>query len=473
MTRTALVVASAALAACNGSKGGSGASGGGGDVPVVTARGAPVGSPVAQAMAPGGGGTLAEPGTGASVRVVDATFADTATVTVQPVMDLLPSGVGTGIVVTTTQPLQKPLLVQFPYAPEEDDPGSLRLVAQADDGTWLELYPVGVDTAAHTVTAPLPATLAAAPSALTAGDPGRQAAALNQRPVLLERQCELVPDHATVKTGAQKTFTPMCWVGQSKVCPELICDPGAPDSCYLDLSQECMVFSQQPLLNSKAGYIRVWTVLPSDPVNGTVQATGTVGGAYTAPSPTPNPNVVKVQFQSTLIADPRQTVKPTATVTIVPDHYHVDVKFTGIGEPVCVFGCADIADEFSFDLSLDGQSAKNFVNMATAVGNVTSCGAGGTVTLNGAFELGTADSIDQTLTGPDGAIFIGVLGTSTPDPGCVWTINGAPVTDSGGPSQRQPLIDFSFKPTDFHGNVLVLPELQISAHLVADISLAQ
>lgn len=411
------------------------------------------------------GGTVQEPATGAMVTVPAGAVASSTSITVQPETDTLPNGIGNGVAISTGQALLKPLIVRFGYGADVADPGSLRLAAQAADGSWRTLSPVGIDPVARTITATLPpavplasgASAGRADGSLAAGP--LAAAPLHSQTVAVVEMCHMAPATTSVKAGKTVDLLPLCMTADSQVCPELVCDPGAPQSCYLDLSQTCVVFQEKPLLNTRAGYLRSWSVngtVMGDATVGTIALKDPAGATYTAPNLTPTPNPVPVAFQSVLIADPRQKVQPSAMVTVQPSNYHVKVTMSGADVPVCVYGTTTtMSDGYEFDF--DGLDGSNFTNQVATIGALVS-GGGGTLTLSGSYDAANAQSASG-LTGPGGGEMVDVVGTGASDPGCVWDLGGGTILrDPGGPAPVEPILSFTFKDADFGtGNTLTLP----------------
>ncbi len=153
------LVAAAALSSCGGSGGGGSRSTStppppSGEVPVVTEAGTPTGPAVTQSI-DAAGGTVTEPQTGAVVKAATGAFGAATDVTVQPVSDTLPFGIGDGVAVTAAQPPATPLIVTLPYDPATPGPTGLGLAVQQADGSWQSLEPVRIDTTAHTIAAAL------------------------------------------------------------------------------------------------------------------------------------------------------------------------------------------------------------------------------------------------------------------------------------------------------------------------------
>lgn len=473
------------LSACSGGGKGGGAPGTpsapAADVPIVTAPGVLLGTAVVQPV-DAGGGTVVEPSTGATVMVPTGAFTSATTVTVQPETDTLPNGLGNGVAISTGQAMQKPVVVQFGYGADVADPGSLRIAAQAADGSWRTLSPVGIDPAARTITAALPPSVPLASAASAGPAEGALAAGplaaspLTSQTVAVVQMCRMAPATATVKATKTVDLLPLCMTGESHVCPELICDPGAPGSCYLDLTQTCLVFEEKPLLNVKAGYLRSWSVngtVLGDSTVGTITPKDPAGATYTAPALTPSPNPVAVAFQSVLIADPRQKVQPSAAVTVTPDHYHVKVTLAGTAVQVCTFGFAATMDD-GYEFDFDGLDGTNFTNQLAALSGVQAYG-GGTLTLLGSYDASFAESATG-LTSPLGGTVVDVLGQPALNPGCRWDYMGVIQTDPGGPPPPLPvpILEFTYKDTDFgSGNTDALPPIGLGPGLVATVVLTR
>jgi hypothetical protein len=127
------------------------------ETPIKTAFGTPVGSALTQTFATTGG-TFNEPTTRVTVKAFAGGFDSSAQVSVQPITNTLPSGIGLGVKLSSSEPLKKPLIVRFGYGADAPDPSSLGLAVQAGDGSWLSL-PIKIDTVNKTVSAALPSAL--------------------------------------------------------------------------------------------------------------------------------------------------------------------------------------------------------------------------------------------------------------------------------------------------------------------------
>lgn len=286
--------------------------------PITTDFGTPVGRPVEGTM-DATGGSLTELTAAVTVRAIPGVFDSSATVSVQPITNPLPGGIGLGAAITSSQTLKKPLIVRFGYAADDGDPGGLGLALQSDDGSWISLYPVFVDTAKKTISAALPDSLTAT------GASGRlkPTAGLNLRRVVKYLPFFMKPDRARVSVGKSLTFTPWARVKEN-VCLALrsIVRPSSdPSEDELPSLPPCRkeVQREYPFTNTKAGFIRSWEVIGSG--NGTIQPLSPTGATYTAPGTKPNPNTVEVRFTSSFSDRNSPPVALTARITIVGDKW--------------------------------------------------------------------------------------------------------------------------------------------------------
>jgi hypothetical protein len=284
--------------------------------PITTDFGTPVGRPVEGTM-DATGGSLTELTAAVTVRAIPGVFDSSATVSVQPITNPLPGGIGLGAAITSSQALKKPLIVRFGYAADDGDPGGLGLALQSDDGSWMSLYPVFVDTTKKTISAALPDSLTAT------GALGRlkPTAGLNLRRVVKYLAFSMKPAKARVAVGKSLTFTPWARVLEQPECEKATDIPGGPGEDDLTSLPSCSkpVAVEYPFTNSKTGFVRSWEVFGSG--NGTIQPLSPTGATYTAPGTKPNPNTVEVRFTSSFSDRNSPPVALSARITIFGDKW--------------------------------------------------------------------------------------------------------------------------------------------------------
>ncbi len=383
------------------------------ETPIKTAFGTPVGGAVTQTF-DATGGTFNEPTTGVTVKAFAGGFDSSTQVSVQPITNTLPEGIGMGVEISSSQPLKKPLIVRFNYDVAEPDPNSLRLAVQTDDGSWFSLAPVKIDTVNKTVSAALPDSF---PPTKTSSQV-KPKATLNLKRVVKYLGFYMKPENATVKVGKTAEFVPYARVLERiNDCVPTVSSDG-------ELSTLCPkpVVKAYPFTNNKAGFGRTWWVNGiegGDSTNGTIQPKPTVGATYTAPTIVPFPNTVEVRFLSTKIGE-NPYAYTFAKVTIVGNNYKVVGDFTSVGYPACAgfVGIADLTDHVEFTLAETG-STTNFPYLVESIQNQVSENknfrpseytTGATVTQNSLSEVlkatkgrgefkGTLETLSVTLEG--------------------------------------------------------------------------
>jgi hypothetical protein len=313
------------------------------ETPIKSAFGTPVGNAITQTF-DATGGSFTEPSAGVTVKAFAGGFDSSAQVSVQPITNTLPDGIGMGVAISSSQPPKKPLIVRFAYGADEPDPNSLRLAMQADDGAWWSLAPVKIDTVNKTVSAALPDSL---PIAAKASSRVKPTAGLDLKRVVEYRAFYMKPKSATVKVGKSVDFVPYARVLERKLCDD---DPEIPGA----LSCVTQVVKEYPFTNDKTGFVRTWFVNGidgGDSTIGTIKPKPTAGATYTAPAKIPNPNTVDVRFFSAKTGQ-NQNAFASAKVTIVSE-YTVVGDFTATGHLACTgyLAVADLTDHLEFKLT--------------------------------------------------------------------------------------------------------------------------
>ena len=356
--------------------------------PIKSAFGTPVGSAVAQTL-DAAGGTFDEPTTGVTVKALAGGFDASTQLSVQPITNTLPGGIGMGVAISSSQPFKKPLIVRFGYGADEPDPHSLRLALQADDGSWFSLSPVKIDTVNRTVSAAVPESLTT-----VAGASGqvKPQGGLNVKRVVKYLSFYLKPGSATLKTGKSADFVPWARVLEKKNgCKEIV---DGLDEELASLPCPKPIIKDYPFTNDKTGFGRTWSVngvVGGDSKNGMIEAKASVGATYTAPETAPSPNKVTLSFETTN-TETKQKLIVLAAVTILGNNYEVVGNYTASQFPVCRDGAADLRDQVKFVLARtpDGEfNVKEIQNQTTQQTNFQSTADPGTATSTAPVEVFT------------------------------------------------------------------------------------
>lgn len=422
-----------ALTGCGGGGGGGdGASNGSpsatGEIVMVTGTGTATGSAVTQSI-DATGGTVVEPGTGTSVKVAAGAFSTATDVTMQPVSDTLPFGIGDGVIVTTAQAPTTPLIVTMSYGADVTHPSQLGLAVQADDGSWKSLEPVGIDPTAKTIAAALPAPMVTATGARATM--GKIAAAVTVHPgqtIVRYLRFYMKPDKATVHIGKTvPDLTPYVRQSVATCPPQPPCAPNPggplPYDCDLLVPPVCNVtpvIKDLPFTNDKPGFTRKWYVDFTEGGSatlGTVASNTPAGATFAAPATKPDPNTVEVMFSSEGSVQPG-IVFISADVMIT-DGYIVKGDFTSTQFPICAYMVADVSDHFEVGVRPDPNNPgfdyiQDFGNENSVLANKQQDpNFDGTATGDDAFEMFTATGGQVTLGGVGNELFVEVTGTST------------------------------------------------------------
>jgi hypothetical protein len=370
------------------------------ETPIKSAFGTPVGSAVTQTF-DATGGSFTEPSAGVTVKAFVDGFDSSAQVSVQPITNTLPDGIGMGVAISSSQPPKKPLIVRFAYGADEPDPNSLRLAMQADDGSWFSLAPVKIDTVNKTISAALPETL---PTVAGASSRVKPKGALDLWRVIKYLGFYMKPKSATVKVGKSVEFVPWARVLYKKCVGYTDSD----DSELVNLCKENIpVVKEYPFTNNKAGFVRTWsvngTVGGDSTTVGTIKPNASVGATYTAPSKAPSPSKVTVSFETTN-TQTRQKLVMLANVTISGADYKVVGDFVWEGASACAIYVAsnDLSGHVEFVLTYSQTIANVFAvesiqNQTTRNKNFKPAIPGSNLTQNGSTQVkllgGRADPI--------------------------------------------------------------------------------
>ena len=419
------------------------------ETPITTAFGTPVGNAVTQTL-DANGGTFSEPTTGVTVKAFSGGFDASAQVSVQPITDTLPDGIGMGVAISSSQPLKKPLIVRFSYGADEPDPGSLRLALQTDVGSWLSLAPVKIDTVNKTVSAALPESLAATGTSSQVSLKG----SLSLKRVVKYLSFYMKPANATVKVGKSVEFVPWARVLEKRLCPLEEFD--GPDDDLLTPLCPKRIVKAYPFTNDKAGFDRRWKVNGidgGDSTNGTIKPHPSVGATYTAPAQAPNPSTVEVRFIST-DTQTAQNVNLSAKVKIAVD-YKVVGNYTSSAYQVCGIGpvVANLSDHVEFNLvatqtAEDAFTMENIQNQDSVQTNFRLTAAaypGDVVKQNSAADVLNLTQGEVNVNGDN--ISVNVPGKAT-ESACTYTDKGGISTsDPGG--MFDTATGLNFKPAAF------------------------
>jgi hypothetical protein len=425
------------------------------ETPIKTAFGTPVGSAVTQTF-DATGGTFNEPTTRVTVKAFAGGFDSSAQVSVQPITNTLPSGLGMGVKLSSSEPLKKPLIVRFGYGADAPDPSSLGLAVQAGDGSWLSL-PIKIDTVNKTVSAALLSNLATIQaSSLVRANPA------GSWRVVEYKKFYFKPESATVKVGKTVSFVPWATVNE-KFCPSPP-DTGTDDDLVQLVPCQPPVDHEKPFTNIKAGFVRTWFVNGSeggDSTLGTIQPSASIGATYTAPTTVPIPNTVAVHFFSAKIGQ-NQNVPLSANVTIVGNNYTVVGDFTSVGYPACpgFYGIGDLTDHVEFKLAETGSNTKfpylveNIQNQASDNKNFRSSefaiAAGASVTQNAISEVLNATKGHGEFVGAPNTLRVTLDGDSWTG-GCTLTAPGYTLVMPTGETIAS-FAEFSFDQNSFVNN---------------------
>jgi len=295
---------------------------------VVSARGAAIGIAATNTVGAAGGRLTSADGQ-IAVDVPAGALATNTSAELQAVANTAPDGRGDGLQLTLsalpTQPLALTLKVDEAMLAEID---GLRIAVQRADGAWFSLPLAAVDKTARTLQAELPLQLLAPATTPTPGLKTAQAAGdvSIEFTIVKYLAFSLQPKAARVEVTKTLALVPYArvrgYATQIGTCVRF--DEGM-EACIF---QPVMETRQMALLNSKAGFTRKWLVNLSEGGNagdGTVVAAGTSGATYTAPAQVPNPDSVRVSFESTNQATGK-TLVLSSLVTVFDDHWHGSVK---------------------------------------------------------------------------------------------------------------------------------------------------
>ena len=244
--------------------------------------------------------------------------------TLQRVANTAPDGRGDGLLLQLSAAPSRPLALTLQVDEAElADIDGLRVAVQRADGTWFSLPADRIDRAARTLQATLPPQLVAASTAgATAGLQAAAASVSIDFTIVKYLAFSLKPKAAEVAVNGTLPLVPYARVRGYEVeigtCERF--DSGVEACIYMPMLET----RQVPLLNSKPGYTRSWSVFLDEGGNATdgtvVPNTGSAGAVYTAPAVVPEPDTVWVNFESTHDASGRKLLL-SSSVKITDDRW--------------------------------------------------------------------------------------------------------------------------------------------------------
>jgi hypothetical protein len=269
------------------------------DMPVVTATGAATGS-ASTGTLDGAGGQLATAAGDARLTLPAGALASATPVSLQPVANTAPDGVGDGVQVQVgTLPLQ-PLTLTLSYdAALDAQADGLGIALRRGDGSWLTLPVLAIDKSQRTLSVKLSPSLAAGVAGISKAQSqsARRAATGVALDVTVVKYLNfhLSPREAVVETGHTQLLVPYA---RTLVAYGHICLPDEELGC---LPMPLLEKREVPFENQKAGYTRrwfVWAEEGGDAASGTITPRAGSGAIYKAPAQEPSPNPVIVTFTS-------------------------------------------------------------------------------------------------------------------------------------------------------------------------------
>lgn len=248
------------------------------------------------------------------------------TATLQPIANPLPDGAGPGMSLSLPERPARALLLSLRYGADEDVDEVLqdRIALHQADGSWWLLPLVAHDAAARLLQVELPPSLwVAQPSASTRlarlnGAASAATAAGVKGSFVRVKAHKLVPASASVRVLGSQRFVPVSiytlWGSDTTSCANLaeeeLC---APKPVLRDV--------QLPVLNTKAGFQRQWTLEGSaapDASLGLLAVEPQSGVVYTAPAQVPDTNPLTLRFQSINGSNGRRLVL-SASIRVAED----------------------------------------------------------------------------------------------------------------------------------------------------------
>ncbi|MFY9511248.1 MAG: fibronectin type III domain-containing protein, partial [Rubrivivax sp.] len=286
---------------------------------ISTAVGAPQGEATTVTIG-ATGGRIAPAGSGIAIDVPAAALAADTAIQLQTVSNNAPDGRGDGLQLKLAARPSLPLQLSLAYdGAQDNDADGLRIAVQRSDGAWFSLPLAAIDKTTRTLKSELPLALLAPTPALKTAQDATVSLAFTIVKYLAFR---LAPATARVEVKKTLDLVPHARVRgydtQIGSCVEL--DIGLTGCLFTPILETREI----PFTNSKAGYVREWNVnlVPGgDAVFGTVAPRNPSGATYTAPAQAPNPDTVRVMFESRNNTSGR-SVLLVAQVTVFDNRWH-------------------------------------------------------------------------------------------------------------------------------------------------------
>ena len=247
------------------------------DAPWMTPDEAPVSLPIVQMV--GAAGATIVTAEGATITIPPQAFASDTQITVMSIANPIPGDPRPGVDVTFGQDFAQPIRIGF--ASDETDAEDLVVVSKQDDASWVTEH---FEVDAGTVTVTL---------AVDDGTRARRNAPKSRthaRVLPPLRSVFMAPRFARVALHGHASFSPM---GLFSKFPCANIDPADQAFCdvFHNIGQLVRTINSraiaQPIGNVDPGYATSWSVegvIGGDATNGTIKATGSYGGFYTAPN---------------------------------------------------------------------------------------------------------------------------------------------------------------------------------------------
>jgi hypothetical protein len=268
------------------------------DMPVVSAVGAAIGN-ASTGTIDAAGGQFAAGDT--RLTLPGGAVPGGTAVSLQPVANTAPDGVGDGVRLHLSARPSQPLTLTLSYdAALDGQADGIGIALQRNDGSWLTLPVTAIDKTQRTLSAKLPPSLAG--GTMGSGVRPQAARATAAADVSLDvtvikyLNFHLSPRQAVVETNKTQLLVPYA---RTLVAYGHICLPDEELGC---LPMPLLEKREVPFENQKAGYTRrwfVWAEEGGDAASGTITPRNGTGATYKAPAKEPNPNPVIVTFSST------------------------------------------------------------------------------------------------------------------------------------------------------------------------------
>jgi hypothetical protein len=267
------------------------------DVPVVSAVGAAIGN-ASSGTVDAAGGELATAAGDARLTLPGGAVPAGTAVSLQPVANTAPDGIGDGVQVRVGAMPSQPLTLTLSYeAALDGQADGIGIAMQRGDGSWLTLPVLAIDKTQRTLSAKLPPSLAGGTTNARPQSARTAAATAVSLDVTVVKYLNfyLSPRQAVVETNKTQLLVPYA---HTLVAYGHICLPDEELGC---LPMPLVETREVPFENQKAGYTRrwfVWAEEGGDAASGTITPRSGTGAIYKAPAHEPNPNPVIVTFSS-------------------------------------------------------------------------------------------------------------------------------------------------------------------------------